>query len=64
MKKSYEVFERLCKKKKVTAYRVGKETGIPTSTFTEWKKGTYNPKIEKLIKIADYFGCDVKEFLV
>lgn len=34
----YEVFEKLLKANGVTAYRVGKETGISTATLTQWKK--------------------------
>lgn len=60
---SYKVFERLCKKNKVTPYRVAKETGIVTATFSEWKKGTYKPKLEKLSKIAKFFNVEVTEFL-
>ncbi|MNO32472.1 helix-turn-helix protein [compost metagenome] len=52
----YEIFEELLKRHNVTAYRVAKETGITTATFTSWKQGKYTPKQEKLQKIADYFG--------
>lgn len=56
----YEIFENLLKQYGVTAYRVGKETGIPPSTFSDWKKGKSKPKNEKLKKIADYFGVSVE----
>lgn len=56
----YEIFNNLCEKKGVTAYRIGKETGIATSTFTDWKKGRSTPKQDKLKKIADYFGVTVE----
>lgn len=59
----YEIFEKLLKERNVTPYRVSKETGISTSTFTEWKKGSYTPKQDKLKKIADYFGVTVDYFL-
>lgn len=39
----WEVFERLCKEKGVTPYRVGEETGIKSSTFYGWKTGKYTP---------------------
>lgn len=52
----YEIFEKLLLKYGVTAYRVAKETGITTATLTNWKKGKYTPKQDKLQKIADYFG--------
>lgn len=55
----YEIFERLCKEKGVTAYRVCKETGLTTATISNWKAGRYTPKQEKMQKIADYFGVSL-----
>ncbi|OMD31336.1 helix-turn-helix domain-containing protein [Paenibacillus odorifer] len=55
----YEIFEELLKKHNVTPYRVAKETGITTATFTSWKQGKYTPKQDKLQKIADYFGVKI-----
>ena len=52
----YEVFEQLLQKYGVTAYKVGKATGIASSTFTDWKNGRSVPKQDKLLKIANYFG--------
>lgn len=59
----YDIFLKLLDEKGVTAYRVGKETGIANSTFTDWKNGRSVPKQEKLQKIADYFGVSV-DYLV
>lgn len=56
----YKIFDNLCTLNGVTAYRVGKETGIATSTFTDWKKGKSTPKQDKLMKIADYFGVSLE----
>ena len=42
---------------------VAKATGIATATLTEWKKGTYTPKVDKLQAIAKYFGVSVGYFL-
>jgi len=56
----YEIFQELLEKNGVTAYKISKETGISTSTLTEWKKGKYTPKQDKLQKIADYFGVTVE----
>ena len=56
----YAIFKNHLKQYGVTAYRVGKETGIPPSTFSDWKKGKSKPKNEKLKKIADYFGVSVE----
>jgi len=59
----YEVFDKLCKTRDVTAYQVGKKTGIPTSTFSDWKVGKSTPKIDKLQKIADFFDVSL-DYLV
>lgn len=56
----YEIFERLLSEHGVTAYRVAKETGVTTATLTNWKKGKYTPKQDKLQKIADYFGVSIE----
>ena len=58
----YEKFEELLKKNNVTAYRVAKVTGVTTATLTSWKQGKYTPKMEKLQKIADYFGVTTEYF--
>ena len=63
MLKTYEVFKRLLNENDKTVYQVSKATGITTPTFTHWKKGMYQPKIEKLQLIADYFNVPVNVFL-
>lgn len=55
----YFVFEALCAQNGVTPYRVGKETGISTSTLSDWKNGKSSPKQDKLKLIADFFGVSV-----
>ncbi|MEE0801076.1 MAG: helix-turn-helix transcriptional regulator [Gemmiger sp.] len=55
----YSIFERLLAEHGTTAYRVAKETGISTATLTDWKKGRSTPKVDKLQKIADYFGVSL-----
>jgi transcriptional regulator with XRE-family HTH domain len=55
----YSNFEKLLKIKGVTSFQVAKATGITPSTFTEWKKGSYVPKSDKLQKIADYFDVTI-----
>ena len=58
----YSRFEQLLQKNNVTAYRVSKETGIAQATFSAWKLGKSAPKLEKLQKIADYFGVPIEYF--
>lgn len=52
----YEIYEKLCKLKDVTSYRVSKATGIATATLSDWKKGKPSPKADKLEILAAYFG--------
>lgn len=59
----YYVFEKLLEERGVTAYQVAKATGIATATLTEWKKGTYRPKVDKLMLIAKYFDVPLEMFL-
>lgn len=58
----YERFEKLCEAHGVSAYRVAKDTGISQQTFSSWKRGEYTPKLDKLTKIAEYFGVPVEYF--
>lgn len=55
----FEVFAKLCEQNGVTANQVAKATGVSSATITSWKKGEYKPKIDKLQKIADYFGVSI-----
>ncbi len=59
----YKKFAALLRQHKVTAYRVSKDTGIPANTFTDWKNGRSEPKIDKLKKLAAYFGKPIEYFL-
>lgn len=59
----YEKYVIARDEKGVTDYRVSQATGITKSTFTDWKNGRSEPKIEKLKKIADFFGKPIEYFL-
>lgn len=61
--KMYERYVELRDKKGVTDYRVALETNIPKSTFSEWKSGQSRPGVEKLYRIAKYFGVNMEYFL-
>ena len=60
---SFQIFEQLLKERQTTVYRVAKSTGIPASTFTDWKNGRSVPKAEKLKKIAAYFDIPLSYLL-
>lgn len=55
----YERFLNLLEEKGVKTSEVAKATMIHPSTFTDWKKGKSSPKIDKLEKVAEYFGVQV-----
>ena len=39
---------------------VSKATGVSTATLSEWKKGRYQPKIDKLEKIANFLKVNIE----
>lgn len=51
--------ESLLNRENISAYKLGKDTGISTASLTDWKKGRSSPKLDKLKAIADYFGVSV-----
>ena len=55
----YDIFLTLMQKKGVRPKDVARETGIAYTSLTDWKAGRSKPKIDKLQKIADYFGVSV-----
>ena len=55
----YEIYAKLRDAKGLTDYRVSKDVGISRTALTEWKKGTYSLKADKLQRLADYFGVSV-----
>lgn len=60
----YERFEKLLKEHGGTINSVAKAIdGVDSQTIYDWRDGKYKPKIDKLCKIADYFGVPVTEFL-
>ncbi len=59
----YEKYEELLKETGKTSYQVSKDTGIGENTLSNWKTGRSKPKVDKLKKLADYFGVGVEYFL-
>lgn len=59
----YKKYEALLNKHNTTSYKVSKDTGIAQSTLSDWKNGISEPKLDKLIIIAEYFGEPVTYFI-
>lgn len=60
---SYGRYRFVREKKNLTDYAVSKRVGIAPSTFSDWKKGRSQPKVEKLMKICELLEIPV-EYLV
>lgn len=51
----WDRIEKLMEEKHCRMADVAKGSGVSYSTLTDWKAGRYTPKIEKIIKIAQFF---------
>ena len=60
MKKLFRDFEKLLQEHETTINRVAVETGIPRTVLYDWKKGRCTPKVDKMMKIARYFGVPLE----
>lgn len=60
---SYKKYAILRDEKKVTDYEVAKRTGVETSTLSNWKIGRYTPKVDKVARIAKYFGVSIEDLM-
>ena len=56
----WEVFEKLLKERGLRQYDISKALNISPSLFSDWKKGRYQPKQDKLQAIADYLDVSLK----
>lgn len=56
----YERFSELLKAKCLKVSDICKITGISSGTMTDWKKGRYIPKADKIRKIADALDTSVE----
>lgn len=52
----YEIFAKLLEERDLKAADVSRGTGLPSSLFSEWKRGKSTPKSDKMQKIADFLG--------
>ena len=59
----YSRFVQLLQEKNITPYQVAKATGISQSTLSDWKTGRAKPKVDKLLKLAEFFKVPVDYFL-
>lgn len=58
----YNKIEELMQKTGVSAYQISRETKIPQSAFSRWKKGESNPSLKNIKILSEYFGVPVGYF--
>ena len=58
----YNKYEALRQEKGVSTAAVCNATNLNAATFSHWKQDLYTPKVDKLLKIADYFGVPISYF--
>lgn len=61
--RSYSRFEQILAEKSITPYRVATDLGISPMSLSDWKNDKSKPKMDKMLKIAEYLGVSVKEFV-
>ena len=57
---SYECYSKLRDDRKLNDFAVSKATNIAPATLSDWKKGKSEPKLDKQLKIAEFFGVSVE----
>lgn len=60
--KSYLEFKKLIDNLGISSYRVAVDTGISPMTLSDWKADKSKPKLDKMLKIAEYLKVDVSIF--
>ena len=57
----YEIYEKIRMEKGLRDADITRQTGISSGTLSDWKKGRYELKAEKLMKIADALDVSLDE---
>lgn len=57
----YDRIKELCTQKGISIYRLEKDLGFSSCSICKWK--TSSPSVDKVQKVADYFGVTVNYLL-
>ena len=60
---SYEKYSAIRDKEGFSDYYVATGANITKSTFSDWKAGRSSPKIDKLLKIANFLDVAITDLL-
>lgn len=58
----YQRIKKLCDERGITINKLEKEIGVGYSSIQKWKN-TYNPSMDKINKIANYFNVSLDYLL-
>lgn len=56
-----ERIKSICDKRELSIYRVEKDCGFGNGSIMKWERSS--PKVENIVKLADYFGVSVDYLL-
>lgn len=59
----YERYAKLRDEKGLTDYAVANALNIAPSVLSDWKNGRTTPKVDKLAKIAEFFGVHIEDLI-
>lgn len=59
----YYIYEKLRDERKLSDYRVSKDTGIPKSTIASWRTGKSAPRLDNVMRLANYFDVPLSVFI-
>lgn len=59
----YTNYTRLRDERGLTDAEVSKGCGVAQYTLSDWKRGKSVPKVDKLVKIAAFFGVTLDELV-
>lgn len=57
----YERIKAICAKKKISVSSVERATGLSNGSISKWIECT--PKVDNLLKIANYLGVPLEELI-
>ena len=58
-----KVLKEIMRRKSLTAYRVGKLSGLPAGLISAYVNGEKHPGAKNIIKLCDALGCTADELL-
>lgn len=58
----YNKIDELMRKTGVSAYQISRDTKIPQSAFSRWKKGESNPSLKNIKILSEYFNVPIGYF--